>query len=113
MKTTALRPPVIDGTRAEVGIYENILAAYQCTLKGGKDRVTLGSRIVPALARLMKEGGNACANTARNSLVIVLALFFLRDNQPSFPGQDITALNPRERDHLLADLAGALPSVKM
>ncbi len=32
---------VIDGTRAEVGIYENILAAYQCTLKGGKDRVTL------------------------------------------------------------------------
>jgi hypothetical protein len=108
-KTTRHPPPAIDGTRVEMGIYETIMAAYQCTQARGGDHVTTGSRIVAVLARMMKEGGNGCAGTTRNGLLLLLALFFPRGEQAGLPGDDVTTLTVTDREVLLADLVGALP----
>jgi hypothetical protein len=93
----------------EARVYEDILATYQRVGVSEADRLTAGSRLAVKLAAMEKEKGKVCAGTTRNDLLLLLALFFLRDNQLGLPGQDIAALASRERDRLLADLAGALP----
>ena len=96
--------------RGEMVIYDTILATYSRTMRHQSDRVKVGSRLAGCLARLGKEGGDASAGTTRNGLLLLLALFFVRDPQVGLLGQDITTVDARDRDRLLKDLASVLPS---
>ncbi len=102
-------PPALDGTRGEIAIYEAIMAVYTRTTKKGGDPVTVGSRLARCLAKLMKEGGDACAGTATNGILLLLSLFFLRDDQLGLRGEDIESIDRRERENLLSELRDALP----
>ncbi len=102
-------PPALDGTRGEMAIYEAIMAIYTRATRKGGDPVTAGSRLARCLTKLMKEGGDACASTATNGILLLLSLFFLRDDQLGLRGEDIGAIDRRERDGILAELRDALP----
>lgn len=92
-----------------MAIYEAIMAAYTRTTTKGGDPVTTGSRLARCLAKLLKEGGDACADTATKGILLLLSLFFLRDDQLGLRGEDIKAMDRGERDSILAELLGALP----
>ncbi len=102
-------PPALDGTRGEMAIYEAIMAAYTRTTSRGGDPVTIGSRLARCLAKLMKEGGKASAGTATNGILLLLRLFFLRDDQTGEQGEDIEAMDDHDRQNILAELRDALP----
>ncbi len=102
-------PPALDGTRGEMAIYEAIMAAYTRTTRKGDDPVTTGSRLARCLAKLLKEGGKASAGTATNGILLLLRLFFLRDDQTGDQGEDIETMDDRERKKILAELRDALP----
>lgn len=102
-------PPALDGTRGEMAIYEAIMAIYTRTTKKGGDPVTAGSRLARCLAKLMKEGGDASAGTATNGILLLLSLFFLRDDQLGLRGEAIESMDRHERDDILAALRDALP----
>ncbi len=68
-----------------------------------------GSRLAGCLARLMKEGRDACTNATRNGILLLLALFFLRDDQVGLSGENIATLDTVARNQLIASLTSALP----
>ncbi len=95
----------------EAGIYDGILSAYERLEERGGDPVTAGSLLAVKLAQFTRAGGIRRETIVRNGFLLLLALFFLRDDQTGLQGRDFAELNPREQVPLLQELAGALPQV--
>ncbi len=104
-----LTVPGFDEACDEVGIYDGILSAYERLEERGGDRVTTGSLLAVKLAQIARAGGIRRETTARNGYLLLLALFFLGDDQAMLMGRDFAGLERHERENLLKELAGALP----
>jgi len=73
--------------------YDHILAVYEEVIAEGRDLVNAGSYLVVQLARIMKEGPALLPNTVENCLILIISLFFQRDEQILQQEIDLSQVN--------------------
>ncbi len=96
--------PVCEDVGVEDKIIDEMLDAYKTTVAQGDDLVRVGSLLMPRILKLLQDQPDAYNNTLRNDILVLLALFFLKDDQMGLRGQDINDLPSAEKAKVIDDL---------
>ncbi len=100
--------PVCDDAGTESELIDKILTTYQNAVNTRVDLVRAGSLLTPQLAHLLKERDEKCTNSAKNGLILLLALFFLREDQNGLRGKDLKDVSPHDKAMVIDDLVAAI-----
>ncbi len=91
----------------ENAVYDALLAAYNRSVDEREDLAQAGSSLVSWLTNLLKDQSEFTAKTIQNGMILLLALFFLRDDQFGLRGKDIATLDSEDKARVFEELAAA------
>jgi len=94
---------------SEGSIYDAILSAYEQGVEEHRDLCVEGSYVSIELLRKTKAKEILGRDVVRNSLLLLLALFYPLGNGDNLRGVDITCLPPEEQRELTENFEDILP----
>ncbi|OLS13130.1 MAG: hypothetical protein RBG13Loki_3258 [Promethearchaeota archaeon CR_4] len=103
-------PACLEGNVSESSIIDAILARYERAITEERDLCVEGSFISIELLRSVKTGTPISGDIVRNSLLLILALFYPREKEDDIMGVDVTCLPARERQDLIQYFEANIPT---